>query len=220
MALGRSLIRRPKILLLDEPLTNLDAKLRHEMRAELKRLHRQFGMTIIFATPDELEALSMGEEIAVMREGRVVQHGTPDDLYERPADIYVAAKIGSPHMNTMDVKVASDGAALDTPFGRVLAPRVAGGLTAGEALVLGVRPSDLRLAQGAQASVTPAVQQLEPLGDVTIVSMTASGQPLRILLPESQALGMKPGDNVPIIIDPAKLHLFRGRDGTALSRQS
>ncbi len=220
VALGRSLIRRPKILLLDEPLTNLDAKLRHEMRAELKRLHRQFGMTIIFATPDELEALSMGEEIAVMREGRVVQHGTPDDLYERPADIYVAAKIGSPHMNTMDVKVASDGAALDTPFGRVLAPRVAGGLTAGEALVLGVRPSDLRLAQGAQASVTPAVQQLEPLGDVTIVSMTASGQQLRILLPESQALGMKPGDNVPIIIDPAKLHLFRGRDGTALSRQS
>ena len=75
------------------------------MRAELKRLHRQFGMTIVYATPDELEALSMGEEIAVMRDGRVVQQGTPDDLYERPADLYVASKIGSPHMNTIDVKV-------------------------------------------------------------------------------------------------------------------
>ena len=84
VALGRSLIRRPKILLLDEPLTNLDAKLRHDMRAELKRLHRQFGMTIVYATPDELEALSMGEEIAVMRDGAVVQRGTPDELYEQP----------------------------------------------------------------------------------------------------------------------------------------
>src|SRR5208337_2536285 len=99
VALGRSLIHRPKLLLLDEPLTNLDAKLRHDMRAELKRLHRQFGMTIIYATPDELEALSMGEEIAVLRNGRAVQQGSPDDLYDRPANRYVASKIGSPHMN-------------------------------------------------------------------------------------------------------------------------
>ena len=134
VALGRSLIRRPKILLLDEPLTNLDAKLRHDMRAELKRLHRQFGMTIIYATPDELEALSMGEEIAVMRDGRVVQQGTPDDLYDRPADLYVASKIGSPHMNTIDVEAGGDGASLDTPFGALPAPVVAGGLNAGEPL--------------------------------------------------------------------------------------
>ena len=220
VALGRSLIRRPKILLLDEPLTNLDAKLRHEMRAELKRLHRQFGMTIVYATPDELEALSMGEEIAVMRDGRVVQIGTPDELFDHPNDLYVAAKIGSPHMNTIQVKVGSDGNSLETPFGSVPAPRIIGGLSAGEALVLGVRPSDLRLAQGAAASLAPSVQQLEPLGDVTVVSLTASGQQLRIVLPEAQAIGMKAGDAVPIIIDPTKLHLFRGRDGLALSRQS
>ena len=220
VALGRSLIRRPKILLLDEPLTNLDAKLRHEMRAELKRLHRQFGMTIVYATPDELEALSMGEEIAVMRDGRVVQIGTPDELFDHPNDLYVAAKIGSPHMNTIQVKVGSDGNSLETPYGSVPAPRIIGGLRAGEALVLGVRPSDLRLAQGAAASLAPSVQQLEPLGDVTVVSLTASGQQLRIVLPEAQAIGMKAGDAVPIIIDPTKLHLFRGRDGLALSRQS
>ena len=117
VALGRSLIRRPKILLLDEPLTNLDAKLRHDMRAELKRLHRQFGMTIVYATPDELEALSMGEEIAVMRDGGVVQIGTPDELYETPRDLYVAGKIGSPHMNMIKGKLAKDGAALESAIG-------------------------------------------------------------------------------------------------------
>jgi multiple sugar transport system ATP-binding protein len=220
VALGRSLIRRPTILLLDEPLTNLDAKLRHDMRAELKRLHRQFGMTIVYATPDELEALSMGEEIAVMRDGGVVQQGTPDDLYERPADLYVASKIGSPHMNTIDVKVGGDGASLDTPFGELPAPMGAGGLSAGEPLVLGVRPWDLRLAQGAMPSVVPSVQQLEPLGDVTIVSLSVNGTPLRIVLPEAQAVGMKAGDILPIVIDAAKLHLFRKHDGSALNRQS
>src|SRR6201996_7835486 len=137
VALGRSLIRRPKVLLLDEPLTNLDAKLRYDMRAELKRLHRQFGMTVVYATPDELEALSMGEEIAVMRDGHVVQQGTPDDLYDRPADLYVASKIGSPHMNTIDVTVRGDGASLDTPFGVVPLPAAGGGLSAGEPLILG-----------------------------------------------------------------------------------
>jgi multiple sugar transport system ATP-binding protein len=220
VALGRSLIRRPRILLLDEPLTNLDAKLRHEMRAELKRLHRQFGMTIVYATPDELEALSMGEEIAVMRDGRVVQQGTPDDLYERPANLYVASKIGSPHMNAIEVKVGDDSRVLETPLGRLAAPPVVGALEPGERLVLGVRPADLRLARGGDLSLTPAVQQLEPLGDVTIVSLLAGGQALRIVLPESQALGVKPGDTLPISLDPSKFHLFRGRDGSALARQS
>ena len=219
VALGRSLIQRPRILLLDEPLTNLDAKLRHEMRAELKRLHRQFGMTIIYATPDELEALSMGEEIAVMRDGRVVQQGTPDDLYERPANIYVATKIGSPHMNTFKATVSGDGAGLDTPFGRLMAPRMAGGLSAGEPLILGIRPADLRLAQASTPTAVPAVLQLEPLGDVTVVSLAMSGETLRLALPEAQAAGMKAGDGVPILIDSAKLHLFRGHDGPALNRQ-
>jgi multiple sugar transport system ATP-binding protein len=220
VALGRSLIRRPKILLLDEPLTNLDAKLRHDMRAELKRLHRQFGMTIVYATPDELEALSMGEEIAVMRDGRVVQQGTPDDLYERPTDFYVASKIGSPHMNAIDVTVAPDNSRLETPFGLLAPPPMAARLDAGEPLVLGVRPADLRLDRGVHLGLAPSVQQLEPLGDVTIVSLLLGGQSLRIVLPESQAVGVKPGDALPISLDTQKIYLFRGRDGPALARQS
>ena len=218
VALGRSLIHTPKLLLLDEPLTNLDAKLRHDMRAELKRLHRQFGMTVVYATPDELEALSMGEEIAVLRAGRAVQQGSPDDLYERPVDRYVASKIGSPHMNIFDVKVGGDGASLETPYGRLSPSRLAERLAAGEPLSLGVRPSDIRLAKGAPPSSEPTVQQLEPLGDVTIVSLVSNNQPLRMVLPEAQAVRIKEGDKLPIIIDPAKIYLFRGHDGSAIGR--
>lgn len=219
VALGRSLIRRPKLLLLDEPLTNLDAKLRHDMRAELKRLHRQFGMTVVYATPDELEALSMGEEIAVLRNGQAVQQGSPDDLYERPVDRYVAGKIGSPHMNIFDVKVGGDGASLETPFGPLRPSRLAEPMAAGESLELGVRPSDMRLAKGAPPSSEPTVQQLEPLGDVTIISLVSNSHQFRMVLPEAQAANIKEGDRLPIILDPAKIYLFRGHNGSAISRK-
>jgi multiple sugar transport system ATP-binding protein len=215
VALGRSLIRRPRILLLDEPLTNLDAKLRHDMRAELKRLHRQFGMTMIYATPDELEALSMGEQIAVMRDGSVVQQGTPDELYEAPADLYVASKIGSPHMNLIDVSIDGSANALDTPFGRLPIPH-ANKLSGGERLVMGIRPADLRIAEPHAAQARPAVQLIEPLGDVTVVSLASSGQNYRILLPEAQAIDIKLGDALPVALDPGRIHLFRGHDGSAI----
>ena len=158
------------------------------MRAELKRLHRQFGMTIVYATPDELEALSMGEEIAVMRDGRVVQQGTPDDLYERPVDLYVATKIGSPHMNIIDVKVGDDGGSLETPFGRLGRPHLAAPVAAGEPLLLGVRPSDIRARQRLVRLERTDRPAARALGDVTIVSLLAGNQPLRIVLPEAQAV--------------------------------
>ncbi len=98
VAIGRALVRRPRLLLLDEPLTNLDAKLRHDMRAEFKRLHRELGMTVLYATPDQLEALSMGERIAVLLGGQVAQIGTPDELYTQPKDTAVAV-MASPHIS-------------------------------------------------------------------------------------------------------------------------
>ena len=214
VALGRALIQRPDILLLDEPLTNLDAKLRHDMRAELKRLHRQFGMTIIYATPDELEALSMGEDIAVMEDGCVVQQGTPDELYENPRNLYVASKIGSPHMNLLDVSVGDGGRALTTPFGKMATNR--NGLTDGEAVVLGIRPSDIRLAKAKEDHVSSKVQLVEPLGDITVVSVDASGSTLRLVLPESSALGVQPGHELPVIIPPGSVHVFRKADGSVV----
>jgi multiple sugar transport system ATP-binding protein len=213
VALGRSLVRRPRILLLDEPLTNLDAKLRHDMRAELKRLHRQFGMTIVYATPDELEALSMGEEIAVMKDGAVEQLGTPDDLYDAPRNTYVAGKIGSPHMNMLDAVVASDGKSIDTALGRMPTRNVlkqASGLKA----MLGIRPNDITLA--AKGGIASRIHMLEPLGDVTVVSVESNGSTLRMVLPEARALGLKPGDATSIAIDPNRIHIFRADSGEAI----
>jgi multiple sugar transport system ATP-binding protein len=215
VALGRALIRRPRILLLDEPLTNLDAKLRHDMRAELKRLHRQFGMTIIYATPDELEALSMGEEIAVMRDGAVVQQGTPDELYEKPADLYVASKIGSPNMNLIDATVAEGSGTLKTVLGEFKLARKLKA-NAGEKVVMGVRPADLSIASADAADINVPIQLFEPLGDVTIVSLATKDAHLRILLPEARASEIKLGERLPIKVDSSKIHVFNAHDGMAL----
>jgi multiple sugar transport system ATP-binding protein len=216
VALGRSLIRRPKILLLDEPLTNLDAKLRHDMRAELKRLHRQFGLTVVYATPDELEALSMGEEIAVMRDGTVVQRGTPDELYENPINTYVAGKIGSPHMNMVSAIVSKDGKSVDTPLGTFATPRILKSAM-GEKATLGIRPSDITISSKSKASIASKVHMLEPLGDVTVVSVEAGGEMLRLVLPESQANKMKPGDATSVTLNPDRIHIFRAASGQAIA---
>jgi len=217
VALGRSLIRQPKILLLDEPLTNLDAKLRHDMRAELKRLHRQFGMTVVYATPDELEALSMGEEIAVLRDGAVVQRGTPEELYERPISTYVAGKIGSPHMNMIKATVNSDAKSFDTPLGKMAlkAPRKTA--VAGEAALIGIRPNDIRIANRGDLAIASKVHLLEPLGDITIVSVEAGNELLRMVLPEAKATTLKVGDPTAIYIDPDDIHIFRAASGLVMT---
>jgi multiple sugar transport system ATP-binding protein len=220
VALGRSLIQRPKLLLLDEPLTNLDAKLRHDMRAEFKRLHREFGITIIYATPDELEALSMGDEIAVMREGKVVQVGSPDALYDRPRDIYVATKIGAPAMNIIRARRGREAATIETPFGEVRvdagkshwAP-VSASAPVGEEFLLGVRPYDLKLATS--GGYSGEVRLVEPLGDLTVVDVHAGGADLKMVLPEAQASGVRHGDRLNFSFDAANAHLFRPLDGTA-----
>jgi ABC-type sugar transport system ATPase subunit len=216
VALGRSLIRRPRILLLDEPLTNLDAKLRHEMRAELKRLHRQFGLTIVYATPDELEALSMGEEIAVLRDGAVAQIGTPDELYEAPRDLYVAGKIGSPHMNMIKGTLAANGTAIESAIGLLAFTRKLGAAEAGESAVVGIRPSDIRLAASGEGGVTANIAMLEPLGDVTVVSVETGGETLRIVLPESAASELQLGQRASVVLDPRKFHVFRTSTGQAI----
>ncbi len=217
VALGRSLIRRPKILLLDEPLTNLDAKLRHDMRAELKRLHRQFGLTIVYATPDELEALSMGEEIAVMRDGAVVQRGTPDQLYERPANTYVAGKIGSPHMNMIRATAASDKASFTTSIGKFTPGARYKTAETGEATLMGVRPHDIRVAKKGEAAIASTVFMLEPLGDVTIVSVKAGEETLRMVMSEAGASALRPGQALPIHFDPSRFHIFRASSGQAMA---
>jgi multiple sugar transport system ATP-binding protein len=223
VAIGRALVRHPKLLLLDEPLTNLDAKLRHDTRAELKRLHREFGLTIIYATPDELEALTLGQRIGVLRDGTVVQVGTPDELYERPDDSFVASMVGSPKMNLIpaETRLGAGGATIHLPFGEVKDgpwSRALSTLSPGEKILFGFRPHDVRPSEGAARGPRfPArVHLTEPLGDITVLDMVVNEVPFRMVLPEEQALSFDVGTETEIEIALDSSHVFAAGTGVAI----
>ncbi len=224
VAIGRALVRRPQLLLLDEPLTNLDAKLRHDTRAEFKRLHRELGMTMVYATPDQLEALTMGQRIAVIREGAVVQTGAAEELYDRPADDFVAGLVGAPTINLLPARRSGgEGpeAAVALPFMEVAGGAWAQALSAfgpGTDLWFGVRPHDLvpveDTPRGPQFQAT--VHLTEPLGDVTLLDLLAGEQPLRMILPEERAVGYAVGDRIQVQIALENTHVFARETGTAI----
>jgi multiple sugar transport system ATP-binding protein len=219
VAIGRALIRRPRLLLLDEPLTNLDAKLRHDTRAEFKRLHRELGTTMIYATPDQLEALTMGQRIGVLREGRIVQVGTPQGLYAAPQDRFVASLVGAPAMNLVPAtRRGSDAVAL--PFGEIRGGPWTGalaGFPAGE-LLFGFRPHDVTPASGGRAGpVFPArVHLTEPLGDITVLDLEAGDTVFKMVLPQEAALRYAVGDALDVEIAVANTHLFSRETGVAI----
>ncbi len=220
LAIGRALIQDPDLLLLDEPLTNLDAKLRHETRAEFKRLHRELGMTMVYATPDQLEALSMGERIAVLRDGKIVQTGTPDDLYDRPDDSFVATMVGAPPMNLIAGALGADGKGepvVDLPFGSLSAARWRN-QASGEVLV-GLRPHDITPADRASPDaqmLSAKVHLTEPLGDVTVLDIEAGGTVMKMALAEEEALRYPTGAELTIAFEPAQAHLFDKASGQAI----
>jgi multiple sugar transport system ATP-binding protein len=221
IAIGRALVRRPQLLLLDEPLTNLDAKLRHDTRAEFKRLHRELGMTMLYATPDELEALSMGQRIGVLRSGRMVQVGTPDELFERPDDSFVAAQVGSPKMNLIEGRSVRDGRVIALPFGELEGGPWATALAAfpaGTRVLFGIRPSDVVPAEGEPRGprLASEVHLTEPLGDVTVLDLVAKGVPLRMVLPEERAVRYREGDRLEVELRLENSHLFALDTGTAI----
>ena len=225
VAIGRALIRRPRLLLLDEPLTNLDAKLRHDMRAEFKRLHRELGTTMLYATPDELEALGMGERIGVLRAGRIVQVGSPDELYEHPMNTFVGQMVGSPRMNLAPAERDAAGASsVATAFADFSGGPWAGSLAAlpaGAELLLGFRPNDVRPAGGGDPCGPrfPArVHLTEPLGDVTVLDLDVADHVFRMVLPENEAVGYRPGDRLDVELAVERTYLFDRGTGAALAR--
>ena len=229
-AIGRALIRRPKLLLLDEPLTNLDAKLRHDTRAEFKRLHRELrDTTIIYATPDQLEALSMGQRIGVLKQGRVVQVGSPRTLYNEPRDDFVASLVGDPPINLVPatLKEAGGRRILALPFADIDAGPWKTSLVdfpAGSRLVVGVRPQAIApaadLVRDDSAPRFPArVFLTEPLGDVTILNVVArNGQRLKMALSQERAYGIAPDASLDCVLDSDELCLFAHETGTAIRR--
>ncbi len=219
VAIGRALVRQPKLLLLDEPLTNLDAKLRHDTRAEFKRLHRELGMTMIYATPDQLEALSMASTIAILNDGRIAQTGSPDGLYDAPDNALVAGLIGAPTMNLIAADRRDEGiglAFLDIaggPWSSALRD-----FPVSTPLWFGVRPQDI-----APKSATPigptfaaTVHLTEPLGDITVLDMISRDQPFKMVLPEERALAYRVGDEIELEIDLQYTHVFARDTGTAI----
>lgn len=205
VAIGRAIVGRPKMLLLDEPLTNLDAKLRDEMRTEFKRLHRELGMTMLYATPDQIEALTMGDRVGVIRDGKVVAIGTPRDLYRAPTDTYVAGMIGSPAINLLDATSAGAGQ-LSLPF--LDRPVDAPGIAGGQPLVVGLRPHDIGLAKDGAEAIPAKIHLTEPLGDVTIIDIRARDTDMKMVLREEVAARFKVGDDIAITFNPQDLHFF------------
>jgi multiple sugar transport system ATP-binding protein len=215
VAIGRAIVGRPKLLLLDEPLTNLDAKLRHDMRAEFKRLHRELGMTMLLATPDQLEALTMGQRVGVIRDGRVTAIGAPRDLYSTPADTYVARMVGSPPINFL--AAASRDGRLTLPFGQV--PTTAK-IDPNAAITFAIRPHDIHLGgeAGPNAVAFPAkIHLTEPLGDVTILDVAVRDSVLKLVLREEVASHYAVGQEIEIAFDPANAHLFMTETGVRIN---
>jgi multiple sugar transport system ATP-binding protein len=166
VALARAIVRTPKIFLMDEPLSNLDAKLRVTMRAELKHLHHELGVTTVYVTHDQMEAMTLASRVAVMREGKIVQLDTPKKIYAEPADLFVAGFIGSPSMNLVDGTVSGG-------VFRAEGVEVSVKLADRSGVVLGIRPEELDIAQGAPSPIGGRLYAVELTGDSTLVTLRA-----------------------------------------------
>ncbi len=214
VAMGRAIVRNPSVFLFDEPLSNLDAKLRTIMRKEVKLLHQRLKTTSIYVTHDQTEAMTMADKIVVMNAGRIEQIGTPLALYNKPDNLFVAGFIGAPQMNFLSGTV-SDDMMLDTKAGRILLPQ-AFEFAPGQALTLGVRPEHLHATAGGQ--IAASVEVVEPMGNETHVTCLIGSDELRLI--EGADTDLSPGRNVTLGFDAIKAHLFDTATGARLPERS
>jgi multiple sugar transport system ATP-binding protein len=213
VALGRAIVREPAVFLMDEPLSNLDAKLRVQTRAEIARLHQRLGTTTVYVTHDQVEAMTMGTRIAVMDKGELQQVGAPQDLYDSPRKLFVAGFIGSPAMNFVNVErdgdfVKGDGMAFPVPT------RYRGGMDGTTKLVAGFRPEHLELGELANsATIRAKADVVEFLGDEELLHVSVQGHEGDIVAVVSSEHRVKPGDVLDLKLPLEKLHLFDQASG-------
>ena len=216
VAIGRAIVREPRIFLFDEPLSNLDAELRVQMRVEIAKLHQDLGNTMIYVTHDQVEAMTMADKIVVLQAGIIEQVGAPLELYNHPRNRFVAGFIGSPKMNFLEAQVeAADaaGARLRAGGSEIVVPRAVG--TGGDAVTFGVRPEHIGISEGSGVPLAEVkVDLVEQLGGQTMVyATTRDGQQLTIAVDGQRALDV--GAALTTYVDPAKYHVF-APDGRAL----
>jgi multiple sugar transport system ATP-binding protein len=246
VAMGRAIVREPAAFLMDEPLSNLDAKLRVDMRAELARLHDRLGITTVYVTHDQVEAMTLGSRVAVMRDGTVQQVDTPQSLYREPVNLFVAAFIGSPSMNLVEGQVSGD----SIEFAGFRIPLAAGRRPAGVdsgSVIMGIRPQDFEDARTADAAlprIAVDAMVVEELGSATHVLFTVDAPPVdaesvraasddgeraQLIATDRRALftaevaeesGVRPGDRVSLALDPGRLHFFDRETGASLSESA
>lgn len=214
VAMGRAIVRDPQVFLFDEPLSNLDAKLRVQMRTEIKALHQRLKTTSVYVTHDQIEAMTMGDQIVVMRDGIVEQVGGPLELYENPANTFVAGFIGSPAMNMLPGKLRhiNGSTAVELRDGVVITVknRIVG--NEGQDALFGTRPEHLIIDQAGQITVTANV--IEPTGADTFVSCELASTPMTIVFHER--MDIKPGQTLKLRPDVSKCHLFDAATGVVL----
>jgi multiple sugar transport system ATP-binding protein len=208
VAMGRAIIRNPKAFLFDEPLSNLDAALRVQMRKEIRALHDRLGATSVYVTHDQIEAMTMADWVVVMRDGIIEQQGKPLDLYDHPVNRFVAGFIGSPAMNFVPGRIAASGNAVELETGGTLP--IARGLEPGRAVIAGVRPEHLEI--GPDATFHLDIGVVESTGSATYLT-SPDGQ---FQLVQSERTALAAGDRVGLSIDPARVHLFDPQTGIAL----
>ena len=214
VAMGRAIVRDPQVFLFDEPLSNLDAKLRVAMRTEIKELHQRLRTTSIYVTHDQIEAMTMGDQVVVMKDGRVEQTGSPLELYDRPANLFVAGFIGSPAMNFLPGKLRRSGgdASVELADGsRVMAPQGSGGVD-GQPVVFGTRPEHLALSD---SGIAVQVAVVEPTGADTFVACRHQGNELSVVFHERHAF--PPGSTIHLQPDLQRAHLFDAGSGLRLA---
>jgi multiple sugar transport system ATP-binding protein len=224
VAIGRALVRRPKAMLMDEPMGALDAKLREEMRTELKRLHLENEATTVYVTHDQVEAMSMADRIAIMNDGILQQVGTPEEVYHHPANLFVAQFVGSPVMNIAPVTIAPKGNGLEVNLGGEpsgfefpleLSAQISASASAGKDLTLGIRPEGVLLSREAKAGfVASHVHLIEPLGAYDIIDLKVGSSLLRART--KSGFASKAGEKVWVRLDPAQTHFFNSKSGESL----
>ena len=219
VAMGRAIVREPSAFLFDEPLSNLDAKLRVQMRIEIKRLQADLGITSIYVTHDQVEAMTLGHRLMVLNAGRVEQLGSPMELYERPASTFVAGFIGSPAMNIMPARVADDGTAIELPGGdRLPCSLAASAELNGREITLGIRPEHFFLTEEERGLAHLKADVVEQLGADTLVHGHFGTDKKTLTARFNGLFFAKPGDSLPLSVESARLHIFDPATGQRIAK--